>query len=515
MLERLWNQDVLQKDFMVQQPHMAFTVYDEVAVLLRWITGLGFEPVLIAQQFLLRVLGLLGVFLIATSFKLSTRLALLVTALYSLGATIGGPTVLSIEYEPVPRGFAVPLVFLAIGLAAHERYVAAGVSASIGFLYHPTTALAFWAIYAGFVAWSFGRPSFRRRLTGLYPLAAAVVVLMVISRLQPGESAQLNIFGKLEPWWEQMLRLRATYIWVSMWIGRWAVHYLVLLLVVAGAYWRVRPAAAGGLRVFMVALPIVGLLSVPASYLLLDVGKYTLGPQLQLTRHMLFITVIAGLLSSVAGMQAALAGRRIEGLFWFAVALAVPIGDPINWTVLPGFSDPMVLRHAILVCALAVGLLLVVWVESKHSRWSVFVLAAFLLLPFFLYPSAGKVKTTSRLREADLSALAQWARSSTPVGSVFLFPDAGRELHPGIFRATALRAVYVDWKSGGQGNYIRNVASEWWKRWRQMRELRYVPGPSSRYASSSIDFIVLKRKSLLPLEPEVFGNSSYAVYRVR
>ena len=33
---------------------------------------------------------------------------------------------------------------------------------------------------------------------------------------------------------------------------------------------------------------------------------------------------------------------------------------------------------------------------------------------------------------------------------MFLFPDVGHDLYPGIFRALSERALYVDWKSGGQ-----------------------------------------------------------------
>ncbi|MCL4851787.1 MAG: hypothetical protein KJZ78_10445, partial [Bryobacteraceae bacterium] len=74
-------------------------------------------------------------------------MSLLVTAIAGLGATIAGPTVLTFEYEPVPRGFAVPLLLLAVGLAAHQRHFWAGVAGSVAFLYHAPTTVPFWAIY--------------------------------------------------------------------------------------------------------------------------------------------------------------------------------------------------------------------------------------------------------------------------------------------------------------------------------------------------------------------------------
>ena len=50
---------------------------------------------------------------------------------------------------------------------------------------------------------------------------------------------------------------------------------------------------------------------------------------------------------------------------------------------------------------------------------------------------------------------------------MFLFPDAGHSLYPGLFRSEALRAVYVDWKSGGQVNYLKDFAGEWYTRWQR------------------------------------------------
>ena len=82
-----------------------------------------------------------GIYLLATSIPLSRGMSLLVAAVSSLGAAILGPAVLTVEYEPVPRGFAIGLIFLSIGLAAHGRMMLATTSAAIAFLYHAPTAI--------------------------------------------------------------------------------------------------------------------------------------------------------------------------------------------------------------------------------------------------------------------------------------------------------------------------------------------------------------------------------------
>src|ERR1700676_5216907 len=71
ILEHIWDSSVLQNDLIALHPHVAFTLYDETAVTLRKITGLEFRLVLEAEQFLLRALGIWGVYLIAAALGLS------------------------------------------------------------------------------------------------------------------------------------------------------------------------------------------------------------------------------------------------------------------------------------------------------------------------------------------------------------------------------------------------------------------------------------------------------------
>ena len=149
ILEHLWDPSALTRDILVEHPHVAFTVYDEVAIGLRRVTGADFHAVLAGQQILFRGLGLWGIYLIALAVLEDRRLALLSTAIWALGGDVPGPAVLVTEYEPSPRAFAIPLVFLAIGFVLQRRYTWAGVAASVGFLYHAPSVLPFWLIYAG------------------------------------------------------------------------------------------------------------------------------------------------------------------------------------------------------------------------------------------------------------------------------------------------------------------------------------------------------------------------------
>ena len=113
ILEHLRDPTVLRNDILVQHPHVAFTLYDETALALRAVTGAGFREVLAAQQIVTRALGIWGLLLMAEALGLAFAPALLVAAICSLGALIPGPAVLTFEYEPTPRAFAVPLLVCA------------------------------------------------------------------------------------------------------------------------------------------------------------------------------------------------------------------------------------------------------------------------------------------------------------------------------------------------------------------------------------------------------------------
>ena len=97
---------------------------------------------------------------------------------------------------------------------------------------------------------------------------------------------------------------------------------------------------------------------------------------------------------------------------------------------------------------------------------------------------------------------------------MFLFPDANRELYPGVFRAEALRAVYVDWKAGGQVNYFKDFGEQWWSRWQAVMAKPFQPADCAKFAVLGIDYIVVKPEHKLPGRIPAFENSQFIVYSI-
>jgi hypothetical protein len=497
ILEHLRDPAVLRRDILVARPHVSFTLYDETARGLARITGLGFRQVLEGEQLVTRALGIGGLYLMATALGLSAPASLLAAAALSLGATIAGPAVLSVEIEPDPRGFAIPLLFLAIGLLAHGRDFAAGIAGSVAFLMHPPTVFPFWGVCLCLAI-------ARRKYRAWIPLGVACILLSVAARFQEGASEAQLFFARVTPAIEALQRLRAPYSWISEWWRDWLPHYLVLYAASLLAYARLRKRAPDDLRFFLIGLPLLGMLTVPASYLLLEKMKWSLLPQVQPMRALLFVTVIAQFSALGAGLLAAHARRYLEAFAWFALVYLVPLNTNITWMPSP--------NRALAVALLAAAATVAAWADARRSRWRLPVLAVVAVAAFILVPALGRVSSHPHLHTPELADLSAWARASTPRDAVFLFPDAGKRLQPGIFRSEALRAVYVDWKGGGQVNYLTELGADWWTRWQQVMSAPFRPGDAERYRALGIDYIVLPARNRLPNRTPVFANSAFLVY---
>ena len=311
MMEHIWDPSSYPGDLVATKPHLSYTIYDEVALGIRRWFGVPFEASLIAQQLLFRTAQAAGIYLLATAIGLSVPMAVGVAAIAGLGATINGPAVLLLEFEPVPRGFAVGLVFLAIGLAARGWPVLASAAGAVAFVYHAPTTIPFWLCFLPLVLW-------RRQWRALIPLAVAAGVVAVAAAWQPGVVERQHFFFQNDPGLEQLQRLRAPYNWVSRWAGTLAWQYGLFWAASVVAIWRLRPQAG---RVFLIGLPVIGLLSVPASYLLLERLRWGLMSQVQPARALLFVTAMTLILAAAAGWRA---GHWAESAAWFTLAFWIP-----------------------------------------------------------------------------------------------------------------------------------------------------------------------------------------------
>ena len=477
ILEHEHDPMLLRNDPLVQQTHVDYTLYDQIALALHAVTPFTFHEVLAGEQIVARALGIWGVWLMATSLGLTMGAAWLVAMIVALGARVAGPEVLTFEFEPTPRAFALPLVMCAIGLAANRRFLGAGIAGACALLYHPPTALTFWILFALLIV-----TTERRSWMALAPAMAATGLLMLTAR-----GNTVGLFERLTQFQEQVQHIRTAYVWISTWPAAVIWHYPLVFAILIAAAIRIK-RIPGQLRLFSIGLPVIGLVSLPVSWLLLEKAKWAFIPQVQPLRQLLFVVLMAQFLTGAAGAIAVGQKRWAEGSAWFAAAYLLPM--PMEWR-------PVAI--AIVLGALAVA-------AVRYTP--VLGLAA-----FFAIPVLAGVTNYPHLHTPELEQLSGWARGTTPRDAVFLFADAGRRLDPGIFRADAERAIYVDWKSGGQINYLRSFTEQWWFRWQETVGAGFSPRDLGRYGALGIQYVVLRPKDRLA-GVAAFENGSYVVYRV-
>ena len=202
-------------------------------------------------------------------------------------------------------------------------------------------------------------------------------------------------------------------------------------------------------------------------------------------------------------------------MLWLIPVFALPAHTRLLEIVLPDLGNPLIRIRVVIVLALARLTAFAAWAVAHQKRWALAPWAAAILLPFFVLPGWGRMRNYPAVETPELDQVAVWARQSTSKDAMFFFPGAGHSLTPGVFRARSMRAVYVDWKAGGQVNFLRGFAYEWWKRWQLTGEGRYSGVDAERFRRLGIDYVVLPPEHAIPGSAPDFANGRFVVYRLR
>src|SRR5260370_41061942 len=162
-----------------------------------------------------------------------------------------------------------------------------------------------------------------------------------------------------------VLRYRANNAWVSLWAEREIWQYLVIWVCGVWATARIWPTLNRQLRWFFVALPFLGIVSVPISYLLLEQLRWSLILQVRPAGELLFTVATASLACSIAGIRAALKRKGWEALLWFLLVFVLPVNARV--LELLRVSNP---RNAIQLafCVAVAGLLALLLTQFGSTK---------------------------------------------------------------------------------------------------------------------------------------------------
>ncbi len=280
-------------------------------------------------------------------------------------------------------------------------------------------------------------------------LAVFVLLLANLAQLQPGVSDSQAILSRLPPQIALVQQFRTPAIWVSLWSRNYLYGYLAIYCICIWAVARIWNTLNRPMKWMFAALPLLGIVAIPLCDLLLDHLRWAAIPRAQPLQALIFVIFAAWIACAIAAVQAFRYHRYREASGWLAI------------------------------CAVFVAL--------------------------------GCLRPQPKIGKQDIAGLAAWAEN-TWGSSLFLFPDAGHDLYPGVFRAQSRRGLWVDWESGAQGDDSDTVARMWWGRWNQTMAAPFSPERLTSLLALPIDYYVLKEVNRLKDVKPVFSNSEFVVY---
>ncbi len=494
LFEHLKDPSLLQRELILEGAHLSYTIYDEVTLALNRWTGLDFEWVLLAQQCLFRFVGAVGAFLLARACGLGGWASWVVSGVVWMGAFVYGPAIITTEYEPVPRGYAVGLAVFALGArAAGWSAWLSGVALGVAVLYH---APAVWPILLVAVL--------VRDWKMLAPVAVSAGLLFVSGKMQEGVVQAQPFFSIISEAHRKIQMMRAPYNWLELWLPRYFWTFVLTGGLAVLAERRLRDSLPMLVRPYFRWLPWIGVATIPLSYVLLERMGWALFPQMQPMRAMLYCHLLCQWLGATVAMLEMRERRWVQAALWLLLPLSLAFrGDLLLFTEAKVWGQVVLTLALFGVCWLA---------TQSFAR----MLAPALLLVPFLFAWRGD-GAPAKLETPDLSAMAQWARAQTDKDAMFFFPDLGRKPEPGIFRARAARAVYACWKQGGQVNYFEGYAKKWHERWTNLLAKGHASMDYANLRERGIDYLVLTKDQPKEGLPEVFRapGGAYRVYRLR
>ncbi|MDZ7639068.1 MAG: DUF6798 domain-containing protein [Bryobacterales bacterium] len=512
MMEHQLHPEFLGRDLLAQYPHIGLSFYDEIVNGLRRLTGLPVEAVMVAHQVVFRAVMLGAAYWLGFALCKSRLLAVWMAASIQMIYFIAGPTVCVFEVEPVPRAYSLALGLLAVALVANGRRWGAAWALGAAMLFQAVMVYPLLLCLASWTLFSREDGSWRRRLSYWVPIAGLAIAVVTLSIAAQGGSG--GMFAIVPEWLREVQRVRASYNWVSLW--PWSLLAVHLLLCVAAgfSYFRLRADANPWLRWFLWGVPIVALCSIPVAWLMMERLHLMVAAQTQPARAlaMMYAVGVVALLS--AGVLASNRGRWMECGFWLLCGYSMVFLDR---TV--AFSQVLAAGEGVhgfwlWAPALATAATGILWLRLRSPVAATILFGLLMASPFAIYRLHFDANVMAQdARTPEVLALSAWAEANTHPDAVFLFPGFERSIQPGVFRSVARRALYVDWKAGGQVNFDIEFARLWWQRWNQAGKGKFTPSRAALFAREGIDYLVVPRAAELDLLAPLYRNSRFVVYR--
>ncbi len=512
MLEHSLHPDFLGKDLLAQHPHIGLSFYDEIVNSLRRVTGLSMEQVMVGHQIVFRAVLLLAAYLLGFVLCQSSLFALWMAASLQMIYFIAGPTVCVMEVEPVPRGYSLALGMLAVALVASGRKWGAAWALGTAMLFQAVVVYPMLLCMAVWTLFSREEGGILRRSRYWLPVVGMAAAVLALSIAAQGGSG--GMFEIVPEWLRNVQRMRASYNWVSLWPNSLIAMHVVFCIVAGLSYLRLRGQSNEGFCWFLWGIPVVALCSIPLAWLMMERLHLMIAAQAQPARALASLYALGVVAMFSAGVLAARKGRWVECGCWLLGGYSMVFLDrTVLLSQRLAAGQPMESQW-LWAPALALAGIGLLCLHPRKPRIAAGLLILLMAAPFAIYRLQFHADVMAQdARTPQVMELAAWAETNTARESVFLFPGFERSTEPGVFRSVARRALYVDWKGGGQVNFDIEFARAWWERWNDAGKGKFNPRRAAHFAKVGIDYLVVPPASALEGLPPLYANKSFVVYR--
>jgi hypothetical protein len=500
LIEHSRDPSLLARDPLVFHPHLGLSLYDESVNAIRWLTGCDIYPALLAHQVVFRLLQLLAAYFLALGFGVGRWHSLWIATVVQATGFVSGPSVMVVEYDAVPRGYTLGMGLLAIACVLHGRLWLAGIVAGISLFFQAGVAYPFLACFGLYLLFSRRQEGLLQRMRFLAPVAVALGTLLLIAALKGDQgSARMAL---VPDWLRELHLLRASYNYPSTWHPAVLWTPVLLGLVALAGGFHLRHTAPPAMRWFLLGIPVIAILSIPFAWFTMEQIGLFLMAQLQPARAVAFMYGLAIPVLLSSAVLTARRGQWARCLGWLVASFSIPFSNQLVF-FLGAIGWPSSRFRYLWVLAVALLALLMLWLWKRSRPAAALLLVVVMLSPFVILREVLNINAfATDARNHEVAALSQWAAASTEKDAVFAFPGFGKSNQPGVFRAQALRAVYTDWKSGGQVNFSQDFARLWWQRWNEvMAEPQFDLARAPVYRQLEIDYLVLEPAQAAALAP--------------
>ncbi len=374
-----------QNDYLLKMHTIPYTIFITVLKFLP-LNIFGLQLTVFILYFILLYIFYLGIYLIVKNLFSNKSIPWITLFFFIFPIPVGGSSIDTVEKELNPRFVAESFFILSIYFLIVKKTVISSITAAVGFLFNPLILVPYIPIVT--ISWLF-----KYLKTKQFVISAVLFTVISSPLLNVYVFTQKQVSFFIDKEWKDLIIERLSYIFALRWsLVDWVLLFImVIFFVIYARFYK--------LNAVLKASIITGLLLV-AGNIISDIFSLRIGVQLQLTRDLYLVELIAIIL----GVQI-LSILVPKYLYRFLPFIIVTVG--LTLTFNSRISD---------------GIL---WYTPLN----------------------------------DYEKTAVWANTNTTKDSLFLVP-----LDYTGFRFWSKRSVVVESKEGGDSLYDRSFGIEWDRR---------------------------------------------------